>query len=379
MAWIEAFGINSTAFAAENIRLELIVASLFTLIFSAFLNPAIAPPGTLAPMIPLIPIMAAAGVHPLPLALLSAVIGIVLSLLKAFPLIMRLSGAGTKSGILILFGIMGIAGSAQKLTDWGLAGGALPLLITILIVAVTGYAVLYRQGKTWLTIPLSVLAGLILPALFGIFPDFHTSPGLPVIDPAAWWNLHWGIGWGLTMTGFLNALPFAVLIVVMWPLDAVAILTMHEHNYVPYAQKLVFKTDQTFLLVSIRHLIGSLLGGAQIAAVWRSFLIPLGVVRRPIPGAALLLGIFGILFGLAGYPIDLAIFPPLLHMVLILGVFLPMLLTGIRLKKTKTDWAIAFVCILAGYWVNPLLGWLLAVVLSLAIARLAVRKKRGRL
>lgn len=81
--------------------------------------------------------------------------------------------------------------------------------------------------------------------------------------------------------------------------------------------------------------------------------IPLGVVRRPLPGAALLLAIF--------------------------GVFLPMLLTGIVIPKSRINWVTAAVCVAAGYFWTPLAGWVLAVTAEFALSRLAARKKRGRL
>ena len=102
LAWMEALGIKSDLFAVENVRMELFLASLLTLLFCVFFNPAIAPPGTLAPLIPLVPVMVAAGVHPLPLALISGALGIILAALRAWPLLMKLSGNGTKAGVLIL-------------------------------------------------------------------------------------------------------------------------------------------------------------------------------------------------------------------------------------------------------------------------------------
>lgn len=107
--------------------------------------------------------------------------------------------------------------------------------------------------------------------------------------------------------------------------------------------------------------------------------IPLGVVRRPLPGAALLLAIFGVLFSLLGFPLDLALFDPLINLVLIFGVFLPMLLTGIVIPKSRINWVTAAVCVAAGYFWTPLAGWVLAVTAEFALSRLAARKKRGRL
>lgn len=379
LAWMEALSIDVPGFAAENIRLELMVGSLLTLVFCALLNPQMAPPGTLAPMIPMIPLMAAQGVHPLPLALLAGTIGILLSFLGAYPLVLKISSAGTRAGILMLFGWMGISSSAGRLWQWTQDHNAPVLLLLLLISGGIGFAVLSRRRQTWLTIPLCIVLGLVLPALFRIVPEFVTRPGLPLLDPRQWWLLRWGLGWGTNALDWLKALPYALLIVVMWPLDAVAITTMHERDYGRHADRLIFQLNSTFRLVGLRNMIAGLLGGAQIAAVWRSFLIPLGVVKRPIPGAALLLGLLGLTFVFSGYPIDLSMFPPLLHLVLMLGVFLPMLMAGLQLKKSPTDWLSAIVCLAAGYWINPLVGWALAVLASLLSARWAAFKKRGRL
>ena len=75
MAWATGFGITDPTFVTENVRLEVVFACMVTLIFSAFLNPAAGPPGTLAPLIPLVPLMISSGVHPLPFAVLISMAG----------------------------------------------------------------------------------------------------------------------------------------------------------------------------------------------------------------------------------------------------------------------------------------------------------------
>ena len=50
--------------------MELVFAGFLTIIFCAILNPYAGPQGTLAPLIPMVPIMAAAGVHPLAFGIL---------------------------------------------------------------------------------------------------------------------------------------------------------------------------------------------------------------------------------------------------------------------------------------------------------------------
>ena len=127
--------------------------------------------------------------------------------------------------------------------------------------------------------------------------------------------------------------------------------------------------DDTFTAVSIRNIIGVFLGGAQTAAVWRSFMIPLAVIRRPIAGASLLLAILAILCGLLGFPIDIAIFPPLVWLVLILGVFLPLLETSIRLLKRPSLIITALFCVALGVLVHPIVGWSLSMIAENLIAK----------
>jgi hypothetical protein len=91
---------------------------------------------------------------------------------------------------------------------------------------------------------------------------------------------------------------------------------------------------KTAYLVAFRNLAGVLLGGAQTAAVWRSFMIPLGVVRSPFRRSALWLGLLGIAAGLSGVLVDLAVYPPLLWMVLLFGIYLPMFETGLATLRT---------------------------------------------
>lgn len=381
LAWMEALGIKSDLFAVENVRMELFLASLLTLLFCVFFNPAIAPPGTLAPLIPLVPVMVAAGVHPLPLALISGALGIILAALRAWPLLMKLSGNGTKAGVLILFGIMGIESAGVNLFSWSgrQIGAGYWLGAVLLLAGAAGFYLLFKRGKVWLAIPMSVLIGLLLPLFAGILPVINSSPGLPILNPYVWWHDLWGIGWGMNTAAWLASLPYALLIVIMWPLDAVAITAMHERSYGEHSERVIFKINPTFLLVGLRNIVGTLLGGSQTAAVWRSFLIPLGVVRRPLPGAALLLAILGIVFSLIGYPLDLAMFNPLLNLVLIFGVFMPMFLAGVALPTGRKDWLIAAVCIIPGYFFHPLAGWGLAVLLELFLKREAALTKRGRL
>ena len=111
-------------------------------------------------------------------------------------------------------------------------------------------------------------------------------------------------------------------------------------------------------------MIGAILGGGQISAVWRSFMIPLAVVRRPIGGSALLLGILGICFGILGFPIDISIFPPLVWLVLIFGVFVPLVEIGFSTLRNMASIQIAVICLILGIGLNPVLGWSFALLVE---------------
>ena len=122
--------------------------------------------------------------------------------------------------------------------------------------------------------------------------------------------------------------------------------------------------DDSFILITVRNLVGAVLGGVQTAAVWRSFMIPLAVSKRPIGGSALLLGLIGILFAVLGSPVDIAIFPPLVYMVLIFGVFSPMLEGGWEGAENARALVTAMSCIAFGVVFSPTVGWGIALVLD---------------
>lgn len=136
---------------------------------------------------------------------------------------------------------------------------------------------------------------------------------------------------------FVKALPFALLAVVTWPIDALAVKAIQETNYPKEAEKAVFYMNSTYIIVSLKNIIGALLGGGQISAIWRSFMIPLGIVKRPIGASALILGILGASFGILGFPVDIAVFPPLLWLVLIFGVYIPLIEVGLNIIKSAAS------------------------------------------
>lgn len=361
VAWAAGFNITDPSFVVENVRLEIVLGSLFTLLFCAILNPYAGPPGTLAPLIPLIPVIASSGVHPLPLGILIGLIGLLICALRYFDRIVAINGPGTKGGILLLFGFLGIGSSLERLRDWADSTHAPGLFALLLVVGLSLYVLLGRLGARWFIIPACAAAAIAIPSLFGLAPELKTGMALPILNPEVWWNEKWGIGFGLSAGNFIKALPFAILAVVMWPIDALAIKTIQETHYPKEADKAVFDMNSTYTVVAIRTIAGALLGGSQISAIWRSFMIPLGIVRRPIGASALLLGILGVSCGVLGFPIDIAVYPPMLWLVLIFGVYIPLWEVGLTTIKSAASAQVAAVCILAGIAINPVLGWVAAI------------------
>lgn len=361
MAWAVGLGITDPTFIAENVRLEIVLGGLLTLIFCAFLNPYAGPPGTLATLIPVVPVMALSGVHPLPLGILIGVFGLIIAALRYFSKLVQINGEGTKGGIILLFGFLGISSSVENLKTWADSTHAPYVFMLLLAIGLVLYILLSSLGAKWLVIPLCAAVALAVSALYGLLPSFETGFGLPIISPDVWWNQKWGIGYGLTPENFIRATPYALLAIVMWPIDALAITTIQESSYPTEAQKAVIDLNATYTIVSIRNIVGTVLGGSQIAAVWRSFIIPLGIVKRPVGGSALVLGILTIGFGILGFPIDVAIFAPLLWLVLIFGIYVPLIEVGISKIKSLATAQIAAVCIVGGMAIDPVIGWIFSV------------------
>lgn len=122
--------------------------------------------------------------------------------------------------------------------------------------------------------------------------------------------------------------------------------------------------DDTMTVASFRQVIGSILGGGNIASSWGTYMIPAAIAKRPIPGGAFLTAIFCILAGILGYPMDLAMWEPVLRVALIVGVFLPLLEAGMQMINKHKDSLSAGTCIFASAFVNPVFGWAFAMLLD---------------
>jgi hypothetical protein len=366
--WASALGIQDAGMIADSVRLELMIASAVALLLCALLNPYAAPAGTLAPLIPLIPAMAAAGVHPLPFAILVSLIGFLFAKTGVFNLLVRLNGPGAKAGVSLLFGGMGVVHAIQKLHIWVQSYQKPQFTLFVLFAGAVLYLFMSRAKIRWLVIPVCVIAALTVSAAFGLFPLISAQIGLPVLDPAFWWIQRWGVGYGLSIRNFVSAIPFVILVLTMWPVDALAIQTLQERNYPSTAKRAIMNIDDSFILITVRNLIGTIFGGVQTAAVWRSFMIPLAVSKRPIGGSALLLGLIGILFAVLGFPVDIAIFPPLVYMVLIFGVFVPMFESGWETIENVRMFFTAAVCIVIGVVFSATIGWGAALAMENSIS-----------
>lgn len=359
------FGL-SAEFVAENVRYELLIAgALFVILFSAILNPNANLAGTHGPMIPLIPLIASAGGHPLALGIMVAVFGLILAFTKGGSKLMTLTGVGVRGGLLIYLGAVGLISQINSLETWAQSGGQGYISFVVIGTTVLIYAYLAKINKRWLAIPLcSALAGIIA-FLLGAEFAFTTEPGLPHFSPFYWWgeDTGWQLGWP-DLNHFIAVTPFALLAVAMWSPDYLGHRVFQELNYPKEAKGVLMDVDDTMIGASIRQGVGSFLGGGNLASSWGTYMIPAAIAKRPIPGGALLTGILCILAAIIGYPMDLAMWEPVLRIALIVGVFLPLLEAGMQMIHKHKDSLSAGTCIFASAFVNPVFGWAAAMLLD---------------
>jgi hypothetical protein len=359
------FGL-SPEFVAENVRYELLIAGgLFVILFSAILNPNSNLAGTHGPMIPLIPLIAAAGGHPLALGIMVCVFGLILAFTKGGSKLMTLTGVGVRGGLLIYLGAVGLIGQINKTEVWASGSDQGYISFAVIGVTVLVYAYLAKINKRWLAIPLcSALAGIVAYVLGAEFA-FTTAPGLPHFSPFYWWgeNTGWQLGWP-NMAHFIAVTPFALLAVAMWSPDYLGHRVFQELNYPKEAKGVLMNVDDTMMVASVRQGVGALLGGGNLASSWGTYMIPAAIAKRPIPGGAMLTGIMCILASVLGYPMDLAMWEPVLRVALIVGVFLPLLEAGMQMIHKHKDSLSAGICIFACAFVNPVFGWATTMLLD---------------
>lgn len=361
LVWATELNIDNPNFVFNNIRLEIIIASIIVLVFAIFF-PDTAPAGTLAPLVVLIPVMVRFGAHPFILSILVGILGIISIKTNIFNKLLSLSGDICKISLTLMFGISGIILSVQKLLSF-FENRMLPFFLLIIILGVI-YSLLLYFKKAWLIIPIAAAVSLLFAYSFGTKIDTSISNiDTLQFNPIYWWEEVWGIGFGFNIITIFKTLPFALFIILLWTIDTLSIQAI-IHSDSEKEQEAI-NINRSFIAVSIRNIIGGIFGGAQTASLWRSFLIPLHMMKRPMRNSAILLGVIGILAGITAIPIKILYFPPLVWTVLMFGIFLPFIITGIKgikqVKNVKSKIIIIPLSVV-GIIFNPILTWLASIL-----------------
>ncbi|MGB0838346.1 MAG: DUF3360 family protein [Flavobacteriaceae bacterium] len=383
MAWAEGLTeswdhINlGKEFAIEVSRVEMLIPALLFVIFaSGFFNPRANLAGNHGPMIPLIGAIALAGAHPLALAILIGVFGLLLSYFKGGSKLVNLTGEGVAGGLLIFLGFTGALSQIRTIQSWAVGmesptveAGSLGFIgLLVLGVTVVLYAYLAKIGKRWLAIPACALTALLVALVAGAGFDlqFTTEMGLPNLNPVYWWGSETE-GWMLglpNMEHFIASLPFAILAVSMWSPDFLGHRIFQEMNYPKHTEKVLMDVDDTMTMCSIRQVVGTAVGGGNVTSSWGTYMIPAAIAKRPIPGGAILLGIMVMAIAILGSPMDVAVWPPVRSIALLVGVFLPMIEAGVQMIKESKSAQAAGICIFVSMVANPVLAWALAMFLD---------------
>lgn len=356
----------SSEFVIENARYEMLIAALlFVVLFSGFLNPTANLAGTHGPLIPLIPLIVASGGHPMALGIMVGVLGFTLGVFKGGSLLARLTSDGVCGGLLLYLGFIGISSQIKKLFGWADGFDMGYIAFVVVFATIVMYAYLEHIRMRWLAIPLgSALAAVIALALGAPF-EFTTEPGVPNLNPMYWWGETTGWQIGLPdLHHFIAVAPFAVLAVAMWSPDFLGHRVFQQLNYPPKAKKVLMNIDDTMCVAAARQIVGTSLGGGNLASSWGTFMVPAAIAKRPIPAGALLTGLLCVIAALWGYPMDLAIWPPVLSVALMVGVFLPLLEAGMQMTREGKTSQSAAIVIFSSALVNPVFGWSLTVLLD---------------
>lgn len=365
-SWAHGFGLDEN-FIIENVRVEMLVSAFFfCIITSGFLNPRANLAGNHGPMIPLIGVIAASGAHPLALAILLGIFGLILSITKGGSRLVTLTGDGVAGGLLVFLGLSGSISQITSLIEWSEGALVAHVGFFVMLVTIILYAYLARIGKRWLAIPAcSVVAVLVALALGAPF-HFHTGPGLPNLNPVYWWGST-ETGWKLGLPNlqhFIASLPFALLAVAMWSPDFLGHRIFQELNYPKSAKNTLMDVDDTMTGCSIRQVVGTAFGGGNVTSSWGTYMIPAAIAKRPIPAGGILLGILCIVVAITGYPMDIAVWRPVMSVALLVGVFLPLLEAGMQMVKETKDSQSAGITIFASAVVNPVFGWVITMLLD---------------
>ena len=363
------------SFVIENVRVEMLVSALIFCIFvSGFLNPRANLAGNHGPMIPMIGMIAMSGGHPLALAILIAVFGGLLSIVKGGSKLVNLTSEGVAGGLLVYLGVMGAQGQITHLIDWasnmkmddGSTAHMGYIAFAVLFANVILYSLLAKWGKRWLAIPICSALAVAIALLLGAPLHFTTGPGLPNLNPMYWWGST-ETGWKLgmpTIGHFIASLPFAILAVAMWSPDFLGHRIFQELNYPKKAKNVLMDVDDTMAGCSVRQFVGTAFGGGNVTSSWGTYMIPAAIAKRPIPAGGILLGCMCILVACIGYPMDIAVWPPVMSIALLVGVFLPLVEAGMQMVKNAASSQTAGICIFASMVVNPVFGWAITMLLD---------------
>ncbi|MCL1065834.1 DUF3360 domain-containing protein [Shewanella olleyana] len=359
-----SLGLNES-FILENVRYELIIAAFFIVIFSGFLLPTANLAGTHGPLIPMIPIVVAAGGHPMAFGLLIGALGLILAISKGGSMLANLTSKGVCGGLLLYLGFVGTASQVNKLIAWANDIGMSHIAFIVIFCTIILYALLEHWRKRWLAVPLSCLLGGTLAFAMGAPFEFQTDPGLPNMNPMYWWGEDTGWMLGLpTLESFMVVLPFAILAVAMWSPDFLGHQVFQKINYPERTEKVHMNIDDTMTTASIRQTIGSIMGGANFTSSWGTYIVPAAIAKRPIPAGALLTALFCVIAALWGYPMDLAIWEPVLCVALVVGVFIPLLEAGMEMTREGKTTQSAAIVVFSSVLVNPAFGWSLTMLLD---------------
>ena len=200
----------------------------------------------------------------------------------------------------------------------------------------------------------------------GVPFEFVTEPGLPNLNPVYWWGST-EEGWMLGLPNtqhFIASLPFAILAVAMWSPDFLGHRIFQELNYPKKTEKVLMDVDDTMTMCSIRQMVGTALGGGNITSSWGTYMIPAAIAKRPIPAGSIVLGSLVMLIAILGFPMDVAVWPPVMRVALLVGVFLPLLEAGMQMIKDTKDSQSAGICIFSAAVFNPVLAWALTMLLD---------------
>ena len=150
----------------------------------------------------------------------------------------------------------------------------------------------------------------------------------------------------------------------MWSPDFLGHQVFQKLSYPQKTEKVQMSIDDTMVGCSVRQVAGSILGGSNFTSSWGTYIVPAAIAKRPIPAGAVLTALFCVIAGVWGYPMDLAIWQPVLSVALIVGVYVPLLEAGMEMTRSGKTTQSAAIVVFSSALVNPVFGWSLTVMLD---------------